>query len=76
MKFAQGVKYITQLYSLTLRNVLLGASLCHAVEQKEYHHIPIIVVFPSVYSGYHLFANRSEVKVWLKDLCPKRKGYW
>lgn len=74
----EGVKHITQIYGGSIRNVLLGASACYAIEQENYIHIPLIFFVPSVYSGYHLFKKREEVKTWLKDFCPqvKVKGVW
>jgi len=74
----ESAQYITQ-YSLgTLRNVLIGSGVAYAIEREEYHHIPLIFIVPSIYSGYHLFTKREAVKVWLKDICPKprQKGFW
>ena len=45
----------------TLRNVLLGAGLCYSVEQNNYSHIPLVVIFPSVYAGYHMYKNREKI---------------
>jgi hypothetical protein len=76
-KVGEGVKYITQVYGGSLRYVLLGAALSYAIERKEYEHIPLICLFPSVYSGYQLFKRRDEVKTWLKDFCPRvKRGLW
>ena len=72
----EGVKHITQIYGGSIRNVLLGASACYAIEQENYIHIPLIFFVPSVYSGYHLFKKREEVKTWLKDFCPKGHKCW
>jgi hypothetical protein len=49
-----------------VRSVLLGAGLCFAIEKENYWHIPVIWVFPSVYSGYQIFQNRDIVKRWIK----------
>ena len=75
---SEGVKYITQVYGGSFRNVFLGAGLCYAIEQENYSHLPLICIVPSIYSGYHLFKKREEVKLWLKDFCPrvKVKGMW
>ena len=76
-RVGEGVKYITQIYGGSLRYVLLGAGLSYAIERKEYEHIPLICLFPSIYSGYQLFKKREEVKTWLKDFCPRTKrGIW
>ena len=72
------VKHITQIYGGSLRNVFLGSSVCYAIEQGNYGHLPLIFFVPSAYTGYHLFKKREEVKTWLKDFCPqvKVKGVW
>ena len=52
-----------------VRNFLGGASLCYALEQKAYIHVPLIAIFPSAYAGYQVFQNRERVASWfLKDL--------
>jgi len=75
-KAGEGVKYMVQTYGGSLRSVFLGAGLAYAIERKDYEHIPLIFLFPSVYSGYHLFKKREEVKTWVKDFCPRAKSYW
>jgi hypothetical protein len=39
----------------------MGATLCYAVESKNYTHLPIIVVFPSIYAGYQAYSNREAL---------------
>jgi len=50
------------------RNILLGAGLCYAVEKKEYIHIPIIIIFPSIYIGYNLYDNKEKVIRWARNI--------
>jgi hypothetical protein len=57
----------------TPRNVLLGGSLAYALERKEHMHIPLILFFPSVYAGYHLYTHRNAVAEWLRE---KRRWKW
>jgi hypothetical protein len=45
----------------TTRNLILGAGLCYAVKKEEYSHVPLIVFFPSIYAGFHLFKHKDEV---------------
>ena len=47
-----------------LRNLLMGATLCYAVEKEKYNHIPIIVIFPSIYAGYQTYSNRTYVHTY------------
>ena len=74
---SEGVKYITQIYGGSLRNVFIGAGISYAIEQENYIEIPLICIIPSIYSGYHLFKRREEVQTWLKDFCPRaNRGIW
>ena len=50
------------------RNILLGAGLCFAIEKKEYIHIPIIILFPSIYTGYHLYDNKEKIIRWVNHI--------
>jgi hypothetical protein len=70
---AEPVKLITQYVVGTPRNVLLGASLAYALERKDHTHIPIILLFPSVYAGYHLYTHRNTIAEWVRE---KRRWRW
>lgn len=50
----------------TTRNILAGAGLCFAVENQRYLEVPLALVFPSIYAGYHLFKNRDQFTQWIK----------
>ena len=52
----------------TMRNVLLGGSLCYAIKKEQYFHLPIILFFPSVYTGYHLYENKELVARWIREM--------
>jgi len=65
-KFAEPVKYIANYHFGTVRNLFLGASLCFAVQKERYTHLPVIVLFPSIYAGYNLFENKDDVVKWIK----------
>jgi hypothetical protein len=56
------------------RNLLLGAGLCFAIQNKFYTHLPIIVLFPSIYVGYHTFNNKDDIVVWAKNMKNKLKA--
>jgi hypothetical protein len=55
----------------TVRNLLLGASLYYTVEREEYTHIPVIIIFPAIYSGYHAHQNKDAIVDWI--LATKKK---
>jgi len=40
-------------------------SLSYAYEKEKYLHFPIILLFPSVYAGYHIYKNKESIKEWL-----------
>lgn len=49
------------------RNLLLGASLCYAWKKEQYAHVPLIILFPSVYAGYHLYENKEQIIRFVRD---------
>ena len=65
-KLAEPIKYITNYHLGSIRNVFLGASLCYAVQNEKYTHLPIIFLVPSIYAGYNLFENKEDVIKFLK----------
>jgi hypothetical protein len=50
------------------RNLLLGAGLCYAWKKEQYLHVPVIIMFPSIYAGYHLYENKDLVKRWIREM--------
>jgi hypothetical protein len=65
-RVSEPIKYLVNYNFGVVRSVLLGAGLCFAIEKENYWHLPVIWVFPSVYSGYQIFQNRDLVKRWIK----------
>jgi hypothetical protein len=52
------------------RPLLLGGSLAFAIQQEKYWHIPILTLFPGIYTGYHSFIylqRESEKKPSMKN---------
>lgn len=50
-------------------NFLMGAGLAYSIEKETYWHLPIAILFPSAYAGYHLFKNAQSqegLKVFIK----------
>jgi hypothetical protein len=43
------------------RSVFMGAGLAYCIQQEKYHHIPLIIIFPSAYAGYHTYKNRDTI---------------
>ena len=50
----------------TTRNILAGAGLCYAIQQEKYLEIPLTLITPSIYAGYHLFKQKENVISWIK----------
>lgn len=65
-RVSEPIKHLVNYNIGVVRNVLLGAGLCYAIEKENYWHLPLIFVFPSIYSGYQMFQNRGIVKQWIK----------
>ena len=63
---SEPIKHLINYNIGVVRNVLLGAGLCYAIEKENYWHLPVVFVFPSKYSGYQIFQNRDIVKQWIK----------
>lgn len=42
-------------------NMLIGSGLCYAMESGNYSDIPMILMFPSIYTGYNIYKNRREI---------------
>jgi len=55
------INVLEKIHCSVLRNILMGATLCYAVEDKNYTHLPIIVIFPSIYAGYQAYSNKETL---------------
>jgi len=64
----EGARHVINHMVGPTRNILLGAGLCYAIKQEYYLHIPLIVVFPSVYVGYHMYENKEQLIKLAKEL--------
>jgi hypothetical protein len=50
------------------RSFLLGGGLYYSLSIEKYWHIPLVILFPSAYAGYHTFKNRDAVKKFIFDI--------
>jgi len=55
------------------RSFFMGASLCFAVQNEKYWEMPLIILFPTAYSGYYAFKNKDDILVYSKKLIPQHK---
>jgi hypothetical protein len=42
-------------------NMLMGGGLCYSIENEKYSDIPMILLFPSIFTGYNIYKNRREI---------------
>ena len=64
---SEPIKHLVNYNVGVVRNVLLGAGLCFAIEKENYWHLPVIFVFPSIYSGYQIFQNKDAIVKWAQS---------
>lgn len=72
----ESAKYSPLYLTGTLRHLLLGAGLHYSIEREEYTHIPLILLFPSIYAGYHAHRNKDLLLDWIIASKKKVKGTW
>jgi hypothetical protein len=61
----ESTKIVTNYVFGTTRNVLLGSGLAYAVQNEFYLHVPVIVIFPSIYAGYQMYSNKENIISWI-----------
>ena len=47
-----------------IHSFLLGAGICYTIESKKYLHIPLVILSPPVYAGYHFYKNKENILEW------------
>ena len=56
VKFLENYMFRVQHFG-SFRNVLMGGGIAYAIHSEKYYQLPIPLVFPSQYFGYHAFKN-------------------
>lgn len=64
----EGASHVVNYVFGPTRNILLGAGLCYSIKKEYYSHIPLIVFFPSVYVGYHMYENKEQIIKLVKEI--------
>ena len=54
------------------RSFFMGAGLSFAIQNEKYWEIPVLVLFPTVYSGYYSYKNKDAILAYVKKQFPKR----
>jgi len=45
----------------TISSFLLGSGLCYTIQNQKYWHIPLVLFFPTAYTGYQIYKNKDDV---------------
>jgi hypothetical protein len=61
-------KVVTAYVYGATRSILCGAGLNYAVDAEKYLHIPLVVLFPSAYAGYHTYKNKDRIMWWISNI--------
>lgn len=61
----ESTKIITNYVVGSTRNILLGSGLAYAMQNEFYLHVPVIVIFPSIYAGYQMYSNKENIISWI-----------
>ena len=64
---SESTKVITNYVVGSTRNILLGGGLAYAVQNEFYLHVPVIVIFPSIYAGYQMYNNKDNIISWINN---------
>ena len=57
------IRFIT---NAPIHSLLLGAGLCYTIQSKQYLHVPLVMVCPSIYAGYHCYKNKDQIAEWIR----------
>ncbi len=47
--------------------LFMGGGLYYTNEQKKYWEIPLVILCPSMYAGYHLMKNYNKIGIVIKE---------
>jgi hypothetical protein len=48
-----------------------GVGMAYAVQKEKYWQLPLALVFPYLYGGYHLYKNKDRVVQWF-HMCSRK----
>ena len=69
---SESTKFISHYLYTWPRSFFMGASLCYAIQNEKYWEIPVLVLFPTAYSGYHSYKNKDAILAYVKKQIPVR----
>ena len=51
---------------VVIRNLFTGMGLYHSIyTEKDYYQIPLPILFPSIYIGYHSYKYSDKIKNYI-----------
>jgi hypothetical protein len=60
------IETIRLIINAPIHYFLFGAGICYTIESKKYLHIPLVILSPSAYAGYHCYKNKNNILEWLR----------
>ena len=51
-----------------ISSFLLGSGLSYAIQNEKYMHIPLVLLFPTAYTGYHVYKNKESITQYIRKL--------
>jgi hypothetical protein len=63
--YRMNVQTIQHYFFGSTRNIIAGASLCYSIQNERYLEIPLTILLPSIYAGFHLYKNKDEIVDWV-----------
>ena len=51
-----------------ISSFLLGSGLSYVIQNEKYMHIPLVLLFPTAYTGYHVYKNKDSVTQYIRKL--------
>ena len=52
----------------TLSSFLLGSGLYYVIQNEKYWHIPLVLICPTAYTGYHVYKNKESITQYIRKL--------
>ena len=49
----------------TVSSFLFGSGLCYTIQNEKYMHIPLVLFFPTAYTGYQIYKNKDIIIPYL-----------
>ena len=51
-----------------ISSFLLGSGLSYVIQNEKYMHIPLVLLFPTAYTGYHVYKNKESITQYIRKL--------